>query len=147
MATLCEKAEDDGFDRFDYSLEAWEAGARPERLFSYWKTTVPDPGDRRPTFVDDDVLVDLFEQLAGDERRTRVAYRFILALILMRKRRMKYVGRRGRGEDERWLLQPRVTGQPADPDADPIEVVNPRLTDADVRELTDQLAEVLQGDL
>ena len=143
VATLCERVEDDGFDRLDYSPQVWAEGARPQRLFSFWKTIVPDPGDRRPTFVDDDVLMDLFEQMAGDERRTRVAYRFVLALILMRKRRLKYVTRRGVGEVERWLVQPKG----ADPEATPIEVVNPKLTDEDVRQLTGQLAEVLQGDL
>ena len=143
VASLCERAGDEGFDRLDYAPEAWEAGARPERLFSFWRTTVPDPGEARRAFVDDDVLMDLFEQLAGDERRARVAYRFVLALILMRKRRLKYRGRRGRGKDERWLLVPKG----AEPDAEPIEVVNPKLDDEDIRQLTDQLSEVLRGDL
>ena len=143
FATLCERAEDDGFDRLDFSPEAWEGGARPDRLFSYWRTTVPDPTDRPNAMVEDVVLEDLFEQLAGDDRRTRVAYRFILALILMRKRRLKYVGRRGRGPDEHWLLKPRGS----EPDAEPIEVVNPQLQDDDIRELADQLSEVLRGEL
>lgn len=142
VATLCEIDGDDGFERRDYSLAAWESG-RPEGVFSYWRTTVPDPKDRRRLLVDDAVLLDLFESLAGDERRRRVAYRFILCLILMRKKLLKYVGRTGEGENERWLMLPKG----AVPDAEPIEVVNPRLTDEDVRELTDQLSEVLQGEL
>ena len=47
IATLCENDEDDSLQRKDYSLEAWEDGARPEGLFSYWKTRVPEPTDRR----------------------------------------------------------------------------------------------------
>ncbi len=31
--------------------------------------------------------------------------------------------------------------------SDPIDVANPQLTDEDVRELTDQLGEVLRGEL
>ena len=40
IATLCERAEDDSFDRKDFSLEAWSGGARPDGLFSYWKLVV-----------------------------------------------------------------------------------------------------------
>jgi hypothetical protein len=143
MATLCERPEDDGFERRDYSLEAWEANGPPQDVFSYWKTAVPDPEARRSILVDDAVLWDLFESLAGDARRRRQAYRFILALILMRKRMLRYTGRTGQGEDERWLMLPK--GAAAD-DA-PLEVVNPHLTDDDVRELTEQLSEVLQSEL
>jgi len=142
IATLCEVPDDDGFERRDYSTQAWEAG-RPEGVFSYWKTTVPDPNRKQRVLVDDTVLLDLFESLAGDDRRKRRAYRFILCLILMRKKLLRYVGRTGQGEDEQWLMLPR--GVPAG--SDPIDVANPQLTDEDVRELTDQLGEVLRGEL
>ncbi len=142
VATLCEIAGEEGFERRDYSVAAWEAG-RPDGVLGFWKTTVPDPRARRRILVDDAVLLDLFESLAGDTRRRRVAYRFILCLILMRKKLLKYAGRTGKDENERWLMLPK--GSTAD--AKPIEVVNPRLTDEDVRELTDQLSEVLQGEL
>lgn len=143
VAALCERSEDDGFDRLDYSVQAWDGGARPERLFSWWRTTVPDPHHRQRLLVDDAVLMDLFEGLAGDERRQRVAYRFILALILMRKKLLRYVGRRSEGEEQRWLLLPRG----AQPETPPIEVIDPHLTDQDVRDLTEQLGEVLQAEL
>jgi len=143
MATLCERPEDDGFERRDYSIEAWEARPAPDDVFSYWRTTVPDPEAKRGVLVDDAVLWDLFEALAGDTRRRSQAYRFILALILMRKKLLKYVGRTGQGEDERWLLRPRG----AAPELPPLEVVDPHLTDDDVRELTEQLGEVLQSEL
>ncbi|MCZ6851864.1 MAG: hypothetical protein O7F17_09505 [Planctomycetota bacterium] len=143
MATLCERAEDDGFDRRDYSLQAWHAQARPEGLFSFWKAAVPHPDAGRRVFVDDDVLWDLFERLADDPRRRRMAYRFIIALILMRKKRLRYIGRTGEGENERWLMLPKGAAT----DQQPIEVINPRLGDEDVRELSEQLREVLRGEL
>ncbi len=143
VAVLCERAEDGSFDRRDYSLKAWEAGHRPERLFSYWKTAVPDPQDRRKILVDDEVLLDLFDNLADDRRRQRVAYRFIIALILLRKRLLRYKGRTGRGENEKWLMLPKG----AEGDREPIEVINPHLEDSDIRELSDQLSEILQGRL
>ncbi len=143
VATLCERPQDEGFDRKDLSLEAWEAGQRPERLFSFWKTTVAPAGERARLLVDDEVLLDLFERLADDARPQRVAFRFVLALILMRKRRLRFRGRSGEGESERWLL----TARGADPKLPPIEVVNPQLLDEDVRELTAQLSEILRSEL
>jgi hypothetical protein len=148
VATLCERTDDEGFDRLDFSLGAWEAGERPERLFSFWRTTVTRPDEKRRMFVDDEVLEDLFLRLADDDRPQRVAFRFVLALILMRKRLLKFVGRTSGDErssersTEIWLLRRKGAA-----DDDPVvEVVNPRLSEDDVRELTAQLGEILQGE-
>ncbi len=143
IATLCERPDDEGFDRLDYSLEAWERGERPERLFSHWRTAVPEPGEKRHALVDDDVLEDLFERLADDDRPQRLAFRFVLGLVLLRKRRLRFVGRATDGQTPLWLLLPRK----AAPEKPPIPVVDPRLTDDDVVELTDQLSEILQSEL
>lgn len=146
VATLCDRETDEGFDRLDYALEAWEAGARPARLFSFWRTRAQPPGARPRTFVDDEILVELFHRLGSDDRAQRVAFRFVLALILMRKRLLRFVGRvqdPGEGGAERWRL--RLRGSP--PDAPDLEVLDPRLTDDDVRELTAQLGEVLAGEM
>ncbi len=140
IAALCDHPEQEGFLRLDFSQDAWESGHRPEGLFSYWKAIVPDPEQKQKLLVDDTVLMELFERLGDDERPQRVAFRFVLGLILMRKKLLKMVGR-AEGEGERWLMQPRGS------DADPIEMVNPKITDDDIREITDQLSEILQGEL
>ncbi len=145
IACLVEREDDDAFERLDYSADAWESGNRPEGLFSYWKTVVPEPTEQRKLLVDDAVLMDLFERLAEDERPQRQAFRFVLGLILMRKRLLRFIGRAEKDatETELWLLKPRG----ADADDPPIELLNPKLTDDDVRELTDQLSEVLHAEL
>lgn len=145
IATLCERPHDEGFDRKDFSLEAWEAGARPEGLYSYWKTTVPAPDAKPRLLVDDTVLMDLFERLASDERPQRIAFRFVLGLILMRKKLLTFAGRQtdesGESSLERWLLSTRGENPQT------YEVINPNLSDDDVRDLIDQLSEVLQSEL
>jgi hypothetical protein len=145
IATLCERETDEGFDRLDYSIEAWESGARPQGLFSFWKTIVPDPNTKKKLLVDDDVLRDLFERMEGDDRPQRIAFRFVLGLILMRKRLIKLVGRKAKSgeQPERWLILPKGLSA----DATPMEMVNPELNDDDVRELSEQLSEVLNSDL
>ena len=143
VATLCERTDDEGFDRLDFSVEAWDAGERPPGLFSYWRTTVAAPNEQRKILVDDEVLMDLFDRLEEDERAHRIAFRFVLALILMRKRLLRFTGRDGAGEQEHWCFRRRGSS-PEDP---VVRVQNPHLTDDDVRELTAQLSEILQGDL
>jgi hypothetical protein len=147
IAALCEQ-EGEGalpFVRLDYSIEAWREGSRPQHLFSYWRTTVPEPHAKRRVFVDDELLLNVFERLAGDDRPQRSAFRFVIALILMRKKLLRYVGREERVGREIWLLALRV---PADsPQPEPFEVVNPRLADDDIRDVTDQLGEILHADL
>lgn len=142
VATLWESSGQEGLERRDYSLEAWQAAPAPEGVFGYWRTVVADPGARPRVLVDDAVLLDLFESLGGDARRNRVAWRFILCLILMRRRLLKYAGRSVDGGVERWQVVPRGAS-----DQPPVEVINPRLGDDDIRDLTDRLGEILCGGL
>lgn len=141
IATLCDRPDDEAFDRLDFSTEAWESGTRPERLFSYWKSVVPEPNAKRRLIVDDEVLLNLFERLADDERPQRVAFRFVVTLMLMRRKVLRYTGRETIAGQEHWLVTRRGS-----PDATPEKVVNPTLTDDDIRGLTDQLTEVLQAE-
>ncbi len=141
MAALCEREEDEGFDRFDYSEEAWESGYRPDRLFSNWRYTVPEAGKKPDIQIDDAVLVDLFERLASDQRPQRIAFRYILALVLLRKRKLQLVGREEYEGGELWLLRFRGT------DCDPVQVKNPGIAEEEIEHLSEQLSEILQGDL
>jgi hypothetical protein len=146
IATLCEKTGEEGFERLDFSIEAWEAGQRPHGLFSYWKSIVPRPDEKPRLLLDDSVLMDLVERLGSDDRSQRVAFRFVLGLILMRKKHLKFVGRETKDGVERWLLQPRPAAAGEQPPP-PIPVINPNLADEDVRDIIDQLSEVLQSEL
>ena len=44
MAALCEREEDEGFDRLDFTIEAWDKDPNPPRLFSNWRYIVPEGG-------------------------------------------------------------------------------------------------------
>lgn len=157
VATLSESSNGPGFVRRDYSVESWESGHRPEGLFGYWRTIVPHPDAPRKLLVDDQTLLDIFLRLEDDARPERQAFRFVLALILLRRRMLRSVGREreasaasGEGsepaerpaEREIWLLLPRG----AAPGTPPIRVVDPRLGDADLAAIAEQLGEVVAGD-
>ncbi|MCE9589239.1 MAG: hypothetical protein K8S99_01800 [Planctomycetes bacterium] len=133
-----------GFKRIDVSVEAWEQGSRPERVFSFWRSTVPEPNAKKKLFVSDEVLVNIFRRLSDAEQADRQAFRFVLGLILMRKRLLRYDGseRSGEGETalEHWLVVPRG-------EAEPIRLLNPHLDDARIQQVTEQLSEVLEAEL
>ena len=140
VATLCEKEEDEGFDRFDYSEEAWEKIDPPDRLFSHWKYLVPDKNENKRITIDDEVLVDLFNRLNDDNRPKRIAFRYILALVLLRKRKLQLVSRDKDDEGELWYLKFRGM------ESDLISVRNPDIKEDEIQDLSDQLSEILQGD-
>ena len=60
--------------------------------------------------------------------------------MLLRKRKLKLVGREQQEFGEIWLLQFRGT------DGDPLEVQNPGIAEDEIQDLSDQLGEILQGD-
>lgn len=154
IATLVE--EGDALRRVDIGLDAWEGGKRPENLFSDWKAVTPEPNEKRKLFVDDEVLVNLLERLADADQPQRIAFRFVLALILMRKKLIRYdrterrVGPDNTPQDW-WLLTPKLdlTKGPLGKwdESRRFEVLDPRLDEAGVRAVTDQLSEVLQAEL
>ena len=78
----------DHFERKDFCLDCW-AAYEPE-VFSFWKTSIPMPNEKKKLFVDDGVLINFFERLADEEEPLKIHFRFVLALILMRKRLLKY---------------------------------------------------------
>jgi hypothetical protein len=131
---------EDGLRRDDYSEEAWTGP--PEDAFCCFKTRKPeDEPDKKKKrlLVDDDVLVDFFLGLKDEQERTRLQFRFVLALILMRKRLVKYEDTREEDDNEVWKMRLMR-------DRSLHSVVNPRLTEEEIQEVSRQLTAVLHGD-
>jgi hypothetical protein len=133
-----------GLRRLDVSIEAWDEGKRPDRLFGHWRTIIADVNEKKRLFVDDDILLNLFHRLADTDQPQRLAFRFVLGLILMRKRMLRFEGtkqRRRKGEQqEMWLVVPKGGGEA-------VEVLNPNLEEQQVQEVAEQLGEVLSAEL
>ena len=126
------------FERRDYSCEYWQKD-RPE-VFSYWKTRVPHSEQKKKLFVDDSVLLNFFERLEGQEEPLKVNFRFVLALILMRKRVLKYEDSQRVEGVEIWKM--RLAGS-----RQMHEVVNPQLNDEQTEQVSQELSSILQGEL
>jgi hypothetical protein len=125
----------------DFSEAGWNSPARPKGVIAFWKATVPEPGEKKRGFVDDQTLLDLFERLGGDDRIHRVRFRFVLMLLLVRKKLLRVTGTSSEGGVETWHVLPKgaVEGE------SPLAVTNPKLDEAAMKEVTDQLGEVLDG--
>src|SRR5262245_201609 len=93
IAALVEADDGPGgerLERADYSADAWASGARPARLFGYWRARMESPDAKRKPFIDDAALMDLFEQLGEATEPARLSFRYVLGLMLVRKRLLKY---------------------------------------------------------
>ena len=129
---------DEGLERRDYSAEFWES-EKPS-VYCFWKTKLADPEEKKKIFVDDEMLMAFFERLAEETDQEKINFRFVLTLVLMRKRKLKYVSGRTEGDSEIWNL--RITGGD-----ETVEVVNPNLTEDQIEQLSSQIGQILQVDL
>lgn len=134
---------DAGYERLDYAVEAWASGVRPEGEYYFWRTIVPQPNERRAITIDDDVLEEMLVRLEEDTRPERIAFRWLVALMLLRKRRLRHLRVETRDGRETWLFHRRSDGD----GAPPIAVVNPHLDEDDLRSLADQLGAFVESDL
>lgn len=74
--------------RRDFAAEAWR-GAPPGTV-AFWAGRVPaSDRPRKPTF-NEELLVDWFHHLAGRAEPDRVNFRYVVALLLMRRKRLKF---------------------------------------------------------
>jgi hypothetical protein len=122
------------FIRKDYSCEAWQGP--PEGTFSFWSGRVPARDENRRPRIDDDLLVDCFQRLEGQTEPGRLNFRYVVALLLMRRKRFKFEEVRTEGGQE--VLYLRCTRTRAQ-----YQAVNPRLTEAAMAAVQDEVFKVL----
>lgn len=149
-----------GLKRLDVSLEAWEQGSRPEHLFGYWRTTVPQPNEKRKLFVDNDILLNLFRRLEDAQEDDRLAFRFVLGMILMRKKLLRYDGTEKRQAEDAegnavtqdwWLVTPKLDLSKGPlgkwNDAGRMAMLDPHMDEQRILQVTEQLGQILEAEL
>ena len=129
-----------GFERVDVSLDAWPRFDRADVL-AHWQTVMPRAEQKKKVFVDDQVLCELFERLGSATEPNKLNFRFVLGLILMRKRMIIYEETRA-GADEREVWSVRFKGRD-----DRLDLINPKLDESQVHEVSTQLGEILNEEL
>lgn len=135
-AVLFEEGE--SFRRVDYSDDGWTGP--PEGSYCHFRTRVPIKEKKKQLLVDNAVLVNFFLRLADEEDPSRLRFRFVLALILMRKRLLRYDTSEVRDGNEYWRMT-----MPSDQSSH--DVLNPRLTDDQIEDVSGQISSILHGDM
>ena len=142
------------YARVDFCEACWAAGKRPDAsagdMISFWKTLMPEPTAKRKLLVDDAVLVDLFERLEDKPEAQDVRFRFVLALILMRKRILRYEKStvQGQGAEAREVWDMVLRGSEKEArEPRPLTVVNPSLTPEQISEVSGQLTQILAEEI
>lgn len=126
--------EGDRFVRKDYAGEAWQGP--PEHAFGYWCGKVPVHDGPRPQRFDEDLLVDCFHRLEGETDPGRLSFRYVVALLLMRRKRLKFVEARRAGEQEVLHVSCSQSGAQ-------YQVINPQLTEEQMAQVQGEVFKVL----
>jgi len=133
FATLAEVPA--GFQRRDYCADCWKDEYRSQ-AFSFWQAKVPARQEKPKMFVDKQVLSQIFRRLAGTEDENKLPFAFVLTLIMMRKRLVKYLSTEHHDGTELWVV--RLTGEDQQ-----YRIANPHLSEEQLEHVREQLNEVL----
>jgi hypothetical protein len=128
-----------GFERLDVCPNCWSNFDRSQ-LVGFWRTTMPKAEQKKKLFVDDEVLCQLFERLAETTEPAKLNFRFVLGLILMRKRLILYEGTRVENDKEIWTV--RFKGR-----EDSMDLLNPKLEESQIQDVSNQLSQILNEEL
>ena len=129
-----------GFERVDVSMPAWPDFDRKD-VVAFWQTTMPKTEAKKKLFVDDEVLCGLFERLAEVTEPAKVNFRFVLGLILMRKRLLVYENTH-KNDQNRDVWTMRFKGK-----EQTLDMVDPHLDESQMKEVSGQLSEILNEEV
>lgn len=78
-----------GLIRADYAADSWHGP--PDDSFSFWKARVPQPNRPKQPQVDNEAALQCFLNLENNSDVTKQQFRYILGLLLARRRVLKLV--------------------------------------------------------
>ena len=126
--------EGDHFVRKDFSLEAWQGP--PAGAFSFWTGRVPAPGEKQKPRFDDDLLEECFHRLEGQLDPSRVNFRYVVALLLIRRKRLKLDQTITESGEEKICVRCARTGEK-------YQVTNPPLSEEEMAQVQEEVFQVL----
>ncbi|MCC9603042.1 hypothetical protein LOC67_21040 [Stieleria sp. JC731] len=126
--------DDKGYQRRDYSAEAWESP--PEGAVGFWKCQMPLNGERKMVLAPREVLIDLLRQMESDADQAKL--RFLLALMLLRRRFVRVIDSATPASDELKFMNLEVVD-----DGTTIEVLECKIGKTESEALSESLVELL----
>jgi hypothetical protein len=126
--------ENGQFVRTDCAADAWPGP--PAGAVAWWAGRVPEAGRPNRPVINDDLLAECFEHLAGTTDAPRLRFRYVVALLLMRRKRFKFEDARKRGDRDSLVVRDVRTGRRH-------EVEDPQMTDPEMDAVRDEVFRVL----
>lgn len=127
--------EKNAFTRKDFCVECWDKKGNGN-IFSYWKTKVPKKPQTVQRYANIDVFYDLFNKLENENDASRVNFRYVLSLYLMRKKILKLkTSHKSNGND--YLVLHNVK------EGKDTEVLKPQLSKEEVLAVTDEIGKLV----
>ena len=133
---------DDGFQRQDFCEDCWTQDARADKpeVIGVWRSRIPKPKEKRKLFVGDDVLMNFFQRLAGADEPAGISFRYVLALILMRKKLLIY-DRMDTDQLGREVWQMHLRG------SDEVHrVIDPKMDEDQILQVSQDLGQIMEID-
>ncbi|HUS46877.1 MAG TPA: hypothetical protein VM098_02070 [Phycisphaerae bacterium] len=136
------KEAGDEFQRQDFCITCWSAAGRDESaMLAVWRSRVPQSHEKNKLLVDNEVIVNFFDRLDGAEEPAKINFRFILGLVLMRKKLLVY-DRMRKEPDGREVWQMHFRS-----DQRAVEVTDPHMDDVKIAEVSQQLNQIMEVNL
>jgi len=120
-------------------MPAWPQFERKD-IVGFWQATMPAQEQKKKLFVDDGVLCDLFERLKDTTDAPKLNFRFVLGLILMRKKMLIYDT--SRTDDGKDIWEMHFKGR-----EEKLDLLNPKLDESQMAEVSQQLGQILNEEL
>lgn len=122
------------FVRKDYAADAWPGP--PVGAVAWWQSRIAEAGRPVKPTINDDLLVDCFEHLSDTTDPGRIRFRYVVALLLMRRKRFKFEDARKQGDRETLVLRDAKSGRKH-------ETADPQLTEQEMDAVRDEVFRVL----
>jgi hypothetical protein len=121
--------------RRDFALDGWP-GPTPNAI-AHWVGKVPVKDAPRRPEVNEPLLFDCFDHLAGQTESNKVHFRYVVALLLMRRKKLKFEDvKRQAGGGEVLVLRDTRSGKR-------VEVPDPRLAEGEIEAVQNEVFQVL----
>jgi hypothetical protein len=127
--------ENNEFLRKDFCVECWD-NRDNKNSFSYWKTKISKKPEKVEKYAKIDVFYDLFNKLENEKELSRVNFRYVLSLYLIRKKVLKLVSTHKSNENEYMVLHNVKEGSDT-------EVLKPKLNEEEVLAVTDEIGKLV----
>ena len=120
--------------RKDFAADAWPGA--PAGAIAFWGGRIPTAEQPRRPVINDDLLLDCFDHLKDAAEPRQRNFRYIVALLLMRRKRLKFEDVKKADGIELLCLRDAKSGQRH-------EVADPRLSEEEMTAVQEEVFRVL----